>query len=360
VQTYIKFLGFASFSETFSIKLRKIAFKRLYLYAKCDKNRVKMKEVYAIINPVSGVGSKERLPTMISARCAAAGVGQRIVFTECAGHAAMLTRQAVEEGVDCVIAVGGDGTVNEVAQNLLNTDVALGILPKGSGNGLARELCIPLDVRGALDVVFEEHISTIDACKANEHTFFCTCGVGFDATISEEFAKEKRRGSLTYLKNIVEEYLSYKPDTYELHIDEHTIREEAFLITCANASQWGNNAFIAPHADITDGKMDVTVLSRFTTLDIGALAIQLFTKTLDHNSKLKTYRTSSARIVRPEAGVMHIDGEPVMAGKEIDVSVIRSALKVYTPKTLPFVYDVQRRINDVFRFFQRGWLDDKH
>lgn len=312
-----------------------------------------MKGVYAIINPVSGAGSKEKLPGLIASRCAPLGIAAKVVFTECAGHASMLTRQAIQAGADCVIAVGGDGTVNEVAKNLLNTDVKLGIIPKGSGNGLARELCIPFDARSALDIILQGHNVPIDACKANEHVFFCTCGVGFDATISKEFATQKRRGSLTYLKNIVEEYLDYKPDTYELHIEEHTIREEAFLITCANASQWGNNAFIAPHADICDGLMDVSILSKFTTIDIGALALQLFTKTIDRNSKIKTFRTQQARIVRQNAGLMHIDGEPVMVGNEIDVSVMHSALKVFTPVELPFVYDVQRRINDVFRFFQR-------
>jgi len=310
-----------------------------------------LRKIFSIINPISGVGSKDKIRDMLVARCTELNLASEVIFTEYAGHAAELTRKAVEDGADCVIAVGGDGTVNEVAKNLLHTDVALGIIPKGSGNGLARELHIPMDARGAIDVIFSENITTIDACRANEHLFFCTCGVGFDATISEEFAKQKRRGSLTYLRNIVEEYLGYKPKAYELSIDGHTISEQAFLITCANASQYGNNAYIAPHADITDGLMDVTILSPFTALDIGPLAIQLFTKTLDKNSKIKTFRTKEVRISRPSEGIMHIDGEPITVGCNINVSVIRSALNVLTPSTLPFVYDVQRRINEVFRFF---------
>jgi len=315
--------------------------------------KAKCRKIYAIINPVSGIGSKDKIRDMFLMRCNDSNIVAEVFFTEYAGHASELTRQAIECGVDSVIAVGGDGTVNEIAKNLLNTDVLLGIIPKGSGNGLARELNIPMDVRGALDVIFAEHTTIIDACQANQHVFFCTCGVGFDAVISEDFSKEKRRGSLTYLKNIVEEYLNYKPATYELTIDghTHTIKEQAFLIACANASQYGNNAYIAPNANISDGLMDVTILSPFTAFDIGALAIQLFTKTLDKNSKIKTFRTKKVNIKRQDEGVMHIDGEPIVVSRDIDVSVIRSSLTVLTPEHLSFAVDVQRRINEIFRFF---------
>ena len=312
----------------------------------------RVKKIYAIINPISGVSSKGRVSEIISSRCIEKGVSVNIIYTEYAGHAAEITRRAVADGVDCVIAVGGDGTVNEVAKNLIHSDVVLGIIPKGSGNGLARELNVPMDAKGAVDVIFSGNMTTIDACKANEDIFFCTCGVGFDATISAEFAREKHRGSLTYIKNVIEKYLSYKPEVYELILDDCTITEKAFLIACANASQYGNNAYIAPNADISDGQMDITILSSFNAIDIGPLAIQLFTKTIDKNSKIKTYRTNSARIVRKKEGVMHVDGDPIMVSKDIELSVMRSALKVYTPGNVSFVEGVQRRINEVFEFFE--------
>ena len=311
-----------------------------------------IKNVYAIINPISGVGSKDRLQNVISSRCSSRGISVNIVYTEYAGHATELTHRAIDDNADCVIAVGGDGTINEIAKNLLHSDVVLGIIPKGSGNGLARELNIPMDTRSALDVIFSNNISVIDACKANDNIFFCTCGVGFDAAISVEFAKEKRRGSLTYVKDIVEKYLDYNPEVYELLIDDNTITEQAFLIACANASQYGNNAYIAPNADISDGKIDVTILSSFNALDIGPLAIQLFSKTIDKNSKIKTYRTSKARIVRQKEGVMNIDGEPIMTTKDVEVSVISSSLKVFTPINLSLAENVQRRLNEIFGFFE--------
>ena len=311
-----------------------------------------LKKIVAIINPISGVGSKDKIPASLRARCRTKGITLTVAFTKYAGHAKELTLKAIDEHADCVIAIGGDGTVNEVARNLIHSDVVLGIIPRGSGNGLARELHLPFDTRSAIDVIFSNHISVIDACKANGYIFFCTCGVGFDAVVSADFAKEKRRGQLTYLKDIVENYLKYKPEKYELHINNNTMREKAFLITCANASQYGYNAYIAPNADISDGQMDVTILSPFNMMDIGPLTIQLFTRTIDKNSKIKTFRTKEARIVRQKEGIMHIDGDPVMASKDIDLSMLRSALHVFTPENLSFTESIYRRINEITAFFE--------
>lgn len=232
-------------------------------------------KVQAIINPISGVGSKRKIPKMIEGICSKKNCSLNISFTEYAGHASELTRQAIEEGAEYILAVGGDGTVNEIARAMIHSNAILGIIPKGSGNGLARELHIPMDVKRAIDLIAKGHVTTIDCCRANGQVFFCTCGVGFDAAVSQKFANEKRRGSLTYIKNTIEEYLSYKPEPYELVVDNQTIKEKAFLVACANASQYGNNAFIAPHANIQDGRMDVTILSPFMPLDIAPLAIQL-------------------------------------------------------------------------------------
>lgn len=309
--------------------------------------------MHAIINPISGVGSKRKIPKMIEQICERDGCMLDVSFTEYAGHASELTRKAIDEGADCIIAVGGDGTVNEIARAMIHSDVVLGIVPKGSGNGLARELHIPMDVRRALELIMKRHISTIDCCKANDRVFFCTCGVGFDAAVSQKFAGEKHRGSLTYIKNTIEEYLSYEPEVYELSVDDRTIKEKAFLVACANASQYGNNAFIAPHANIQDGQMDLTILSPFTPLDVAPLAIQLFTKQIDRNSKIKTMKARRVTIIRQHAGVMHLDGEPVMAESRIDISVIPHSLRVITPETVSFTEEVQNLFGEVTRFFDK-------
>ncbi len=312
----------------------------------------KMK-IQAIINPISGVGSKRKIPKMIAEVCAKEDWALDIAFTKYAGHASELTKRAIQEGARYILAVGGDGTVNEVARAMIHSDATLGIIPKGSGNGLARELHIPMDERKALDVITRGHVTTIDCCRANGSVFFCTCGVGFDAAVSMKFANEKRRGSLTYLKNTIEEYLSYEPEVYELSIDNQTIREKAFLVACANASQYGNNAYIAPQANIQDGRMDVTILSPFTPLDIAPLAIQLFTRRIDKNSKIKTMKAWQVTIVRQKPGIMHLDGEPVMADCRIDIGVEPKALRVLTPEVVSFTEEVHNLFDAVSRFFDK-------
>ena len=283
-------------------------------------------KVQAIINPISGVGSKRKIPKLIEDFCSESGFDLELTFTEYAGHASTVTKNAINQGAKCIIAVGGDGTVNEIARSMVHSDAVLGIIPKGSGNGLARELHIPMDVRRALEVIAKGNQTIIDCCKANDRVFFCTCGVGFDAAVSQKFASEKRRGSLTYIKNTIEEYLSYKPEIYDLLIDGKSIQEKAFLVACGNASQYGNNAFIAPHANIQDGKLDITILSPFQPIDIAPLAIQLFTKTIDKNSKIHTLKAESLSIIRQNPGVMHLDGEPIMADKQIDIKIIPHSL----------------------------------
>ncbi|MDR0431347.1 MAG: diacylglycerol kinase family lipid kinase [Tannerellaceae bacterium] len=313
----------------------------------------KLFSVHAIINPISGVGSKRKVPKMIEEICRKGGLPLTVSFTEYAGHASELTKQALNNGAKLVIAAGGDGTVNEIARAMIHSDAVLGIIPKGSGNGLARELHIPMDSKRALEVIAKGHVTTIDCCKANERVFFTTCGVGFDAAVSQKFAREKKRGSLTYVKNTIEEYLSYEPEIYELLIDNQTIKEKAFLVACANASQYGNNAYIAPHANICDGQMDITVLSPFTPLDIPPLAIQLFTKQLDRNSKIKMIKASRVTIIRQKDGMMHLDGEPVKMESRIDISVIPKALNIVTPEQVSFTKEVRDFFEQVTRFFDK-------
>ena len=310
-------------------------------------------DLHAIINPVSGVGSKWGVPRMLAKLAEEKQQTLKLSFTEYPGHAGELAALALQQGAKYILAVGGDGTVNEVAAAMMHSDAVLGIIPKGSGNGLARELHISMDTKRAIEVISKGFVSTIDACKANGRVFFTTCGVGFDAAVSHKFAGEKRRGSLTYVKSTVEEYLQYKPEVYELFVENEAIREEAFLVVCANASQYGNNAYIAPHANIQDGKMDITILSPFTPLDIPSLAFQLFTKQIDKNSKIQVIRATQLSIVRQNHGMMHLDGEPVMSGNRIDVSIIPKALKVFTPDTVSLTQDVRYFFSQVTDFFDK-------
>lgn len=290
------------------------------------------KRLLAIINPISGTHSKVNIPETIKATLDDSKFDIQIKFTEYAGHATVLTREAVAEKTDYVLSVGGDGTCNEIAKALIHSDTALGIIPIGSGNGLARHLGIPIDVVRALKIVNENRTVALDYCKANDKVFFCTCGVGFDAWVSMKFAEDKHRGGLTYLRKAVTEYMKYKTETYRLESKDGSVKEKAFLIACGNASQYGNNAYIAPRANMQDGKLDVTIIRPFTPFDIGPLAVQLFTKLIDRNSNIKTFETESISIIREKPGIMHIDGEPIMMDARIDVCCIPGGLKALVPE----------------------------
>ena len=310
----------------------------------------KKKRIHVIINPISGTDSKKTVLQNIGRELSGVGTTLIIQFTEYPGHASILTQQAISEGATCVVAVGGDGTVNEIARTLIHTDVALGIIPKGSGNGLARELHIPMNSGNAVDIIKQGLSKDIDACTANDKVFFCTCGVGFDAVVSKKFSKEKRRGSLTYLKNTIETYLDFRPEAYELIIDNKVFKEKAFLVACGNASQYGNNAFIAPHADIQDGKIDITILTPFTTLDIAPLAVQLFTKQIDKNSNIRSFRANTLSIIRKKAGIMHLDGESIDAEARIDITVLPKALRVIVPKEVSLTQEVEHALEGITNF----------
>lgn len=286
------------------------------------------KKILAIINPISGTRTKADIPKILRQEIDSDKFDLEIVYTEYAGHATLLSNRAVDMQYACVLSVGGDGTCNEIAKTLIHTDTVLGIIPVGSGNGLARHLGIPMKIQEAIKLINAEYSVTVDYCLANEQVFFCTCGVGFDALVSLRFAKDKRRGGLTYVQKVIESYLRYKPETYELISEEGAVREKAFLIACANTSQYGNNAYIAPHANMQDGKIDITVVRPFPPLEVGTLAIQLFTKTIDRNTNIKTFESSKVTIIRERSGAMHLDGEPVEMPQKIDISCVSGGLKV--------------------------------
>ena len=291
------------------------------------------KKISFIINPISGTQGKEQVLKWIDERLDKEKYAQEVVYTERAGHAVEIASQKAREGVHAVVAIGGDGTINEIARSLVDTQTALGIIPCGSGNGLARHLQIPMEPKKAIDIINEGLIDVIDYGKINEVPFFCTCGVGFDAFVSLKFSKAGRRGPLTYLEKTLLESLKYRPETYELEMDGSTLRYKAFLIACGNASQYGNNAYIAPQATLTDGLLDVTILEPFTVLDVPSLSFQLFNKTIDQNSRIKTFRCQTLRIHRSKPGVVHFDGDPMMMGNNIDVKIIQKGLQVIVPRT---------------------------
>ena len=290
------------------------------------------KQILFIVNPISGTQDKEGILKQIEEKINRNLFDITICKTQYAGHAFEIASEAAEKNVDFVVAIGGDGTINEIGRALIHTNTALGIIPCGSGNGLARHLHIPMDTSKAINVINDAFVKRIDYGIIAGHPFFCTCGVGFDAFVSLKFADSGKRGLLSYLENTLQESLTYKPETYEIENSSGTVKYKAFLIACANASQYGNNAYIAPQASLTDGMMDITVLEPFTVLDVPSLSFQLFNKTLDQNSRIKTMRDKKIIIHRSEEGVFHFDGDPTIGGKDLEVEIIPEGISVIAPE----------------------------
>ena len=293
------------------------------------------KRITFVLNPASGTQSKEQVLDRIERSLDRRIYQPEVVFTDHVGHATEISRQCAERGDYAVVAVGGDGTVNEVARALIHTPTALGIIPCGSGNGLARHLHIPINPTGAVDIINAGHVRTIDYGLLNDNPFFCTCGVGFDAFVSFKFAQAGRRGPLTYIEKALTEGLKYEPEEYEVEIDGMASTFRAFLIAVGNASQYGNNAYITPHAALSDGLLDVTILLPFIPIEAPALAVQLFTRRLDQNNCIRTYRGRNIIIRRKSGGVVHFDGEPSTMGEALRIGVVRNGLRVISRRNQP-------------------------
>ena len=289
------------------------------------------RKILALINPISGTLNKDSLPKSIDKIIDSEKFEIEIKYTEHANQAYELSKEAAANGYYGVLAIGGDGTVNEVASALCDTETALGIIPLGSGNGLARHLRIPLNIDKAISIINENHIENFDYCTANDRKFFCTCGLGFDAQVSSTFAKRGKRGPVGYFQSAISEYIKYRSQTYKITSSNGIITEKAFIIACGNASQYGNNAYITPNADMQDGEIDVTVMLPITPFDTAMLGLLLFSKHIDQDVNIISFRTADLSIERESEGIMHLDGEPVNMPKTIEIKCHKGGLKIFVP-----------------------------
>ena len=291
-----------------------------------------MKKYLAIINPISGTGSKKSIPELLGQAYSSADGELFLTYTKAAGHAEELAHRAAEEGFEEVIAVGGDGTVNEVARALLGTNTALGIVPKGSGNGLARSLGIAMNSEEAIRQLSSGRRICIDSCTMDGRPFFCTCGMGFDAAVSHAFAEASSRGPVTYFRTMIEEYRGFQAENYHITLDgERSFDTEAFVLVAANATQYGNNAYIAPEADLADGFLDLALIRPFPGIEAAFVLGDLMLGRLPNNKYYHAERARELIIERPSPGVIHLDGEPCHAGERVEVRLIPQSLHVIIP-----------------------------
>lgn len=294
----------------------------------CLKSQPLLKKILFIINPISGGKPKIKLPALIVAHLDSTRFDPSFRFTENVGHASIIVQQAIEEKIDIVVAVGGDGTVNEVAAKLIHTAIPLGIIPLGSGNGLARSLNLPMAVQKAIRVINTGVPTRIDAAKLNQAYFFNMAGIGFDAHLSAAFASNKTRGLLGYIQLGLKEITAYRPQRYEITVDGTTINRLAFMVSVANSSQYGNNVHISPQSSLTDGLLEVCIVKPFPLYKLPILAYQMLRATTHQSKMVEIIRGRTIQIVRQGAAAIHLDGEPKVETQTIDISIFPLALNV--------------------------------
>ena len=290
-----------------------------------------MKNIAIIVNPISGTKAKNRVAKLIRELLDTRQFAPTVVATEYAGHATQLAQHFAMEDYYAVVAVGGDGTVNEVASGLIGTNTALGIIPNGSGNGFARHLDISTRMNRAIEMLNSSEVINVDYGLVNDIPFFSTFGVGFDAVVAHDFA-DSSRGLKGYVQSIFKDLFQYKPETYHLEGEGIDLTTTAFLINFANAGQWGYDAYIAPKASVQDGWLDVAVVTEFPMTAAAGLALSLFTKDIDENLYMNTIRAKELTLTRTSAGAAHIDGTPTTMPDKLHIQIVEDGLKVLVKK----------------------------
>ncbi|MBC6989608.1 diacylglycerol/lipid kinase family protein [Hymenobacter sp. BT491] len=281
-----------------------------------------------ILNPNSGTNRRQDVPALLAQHLDPALVDYELQLTQYAGHAETLAREAALTGFRVVVAVGGDGTVNEVGRGLLGSRAALGILPRGSGNGLARHLRVPLSLPAAIKRLNAPDFQRIDVGEINGRRFFCTAGLGFDAHVSKCFAAAGTRGLATYVRVALREYRRFRPVPVNVAFNNQTLETGCYVLAFANAAQYGNNAYIAPLADIRDGLLDLCLidalpLGRAVRVGIGLALGDLPT------SGAAVFHTSRQIQVHAAAPLgFHVDGDYVEDAQDFNIGLEPLALEV--------------------------------
>lgn len=297
-----------------------------------------MKSILFIINKKSGTDRDKSLDAVIRKGLDAHEYATEISYTQYPGHATELTLDAVKRNVDVVVAVGGDGSVNEIARGLVHTHTLLGIVPKGSGNGLARALGLPMNVEECIKIIGEMCIRSIDVGYANDHLFLSNAGVGFDALIARLFARNESRGLFTYARLVIQSMKTYRPKNYVLHVDGTRIEEQAFFVAVANGNQFGYDFRIAPKAKLDDGMLDICLVRPLKWYHWPWVTVGSFTGTLQNSAVVRQLQGQELSIERREPlEWMQVDGEAVRVDRApIRLGIYPKALSVLAPRPQGF------------------------
>ena len=296
-----------------------------------------MKEkILFIVNPISGHHDKSKFPSIVEKLIDKDKYDYTITLTEYGGHAAKLTRQAIEDQYDIIVAVGGDGTINEVATNMLGARQTFAIVPYGSGNGLSRHLHLPLKPEKVITEVINKGVkSKIDTAAMNGVPYISIAGVGFDAIIADFFAKDPKRGIKTYVKLVTKEYMHFKPEKYHLILDDkEEIDCEPLFISFANSNQFGSNAVVSPSASLNDGLLDVCIFKKPNMLQVPFIAERLLTSKIDRTKIVDIHKAKKIKVLREKEEIANIDGEAVMMPKDIVVEINPLSLNILLPQNI--------------------------
>lgn len=292
-------------------------------------------KIIFIVNPISGHHNKSHFPNLVENYIDKNKYDYTIVFTEYANHATELTMKAIDDGYEYIAAVGGDGTINEVAKCMIGKEQTLIIIPLGSGNGLARHLGLPFKVEKLIkEVINNGKKYKIDTATMNGVPFISLAGIGFDAMIADYFAKDENRGFLTYAKLITEKYPNYRQKEYTLILDDNkTIECKPFFVTFANSSQFGYNAEISPKASVQDGLLDVCIFKKPNILEIPIMATYFLAKQIDKSNFIDIHKAKKIQVFRKVDEVANVDGEPVEMSKDIIVEIKPLSLNILLQNT---------------------------
>lgn len=282
-----------------------------------------------ILNPMAGVGGRRDFLQLIEKACKEKRVKYKILFTRSPGDARKIILKKFDR-YDIFVAVGGDGTMNEVASALAGTTGVMGLIPAGSGNALGRELGLSLKPERAVYQLLEGRPTKIDTGLVNGRRFMNVCGVGFDSHIARCFSKSTSRGPIPYFNLAMKEFFSYNSENYSVEVDGQITTHKAFVMTLANTSQYGNNAFIAPRASVTDGFLDLTTIKPFGALAGIVLGFRLFNKSIDRSSLTTNFKTKEVVITGDNLN-FHIDGEPIKNNKPLHISIDPLSLNIVVP-----------------------------
>lgn len=284
------------------------------------------------MNPIAGKRGRRRAKSLAIRRARTLAKSKNytinLLKTQYAGHASILAKQEAAHSNARILALGGDGTINETAQGLIGSQCPLAIIPMGSGNGLARHLHIPLNPTLAIDTALSNPPIEMDYGSIDGHPFFTTAGIGLDAEVGWAFSELAGRGMANYIRATTELYFKYKPKEYQLTVDGIPLQRRALMITFANANQFGNNARIAPEARINDGWLELVIVRPFPKVAIGPLAAKLLRGTINRSPWIESFKFKHASIVATDEIRGHVDGEPIMLGKQFEVSIVPNALRI--------------------------------